>query len=428
MAILFRDVYLLDGTMERARRADLLVEGERIKKIAAPDSLSGEKCEVMDGKGETLLMPGFFNAHCHAAMTLLRGLGEERPLMEWLEQKIWPLEEHLTDDVVYAGAVQAMCEMAMCGVTGFTDMYYHMDQVARAVNELGMRCSVSVGVVRDPARFRQTLYRDFAEMRGPRIINSIDPPAPYTVPFEFVCECAAEAKRKNLPLQTHFLEAEWERGYLSDTLKMTPVEYLEKTGLAAVPRLVLAHGVQFREDELDYLAAHDNITVAHCPASNLKLGSGVAPVPEMLKRGVHVALGTDGAASNNRLDLWDEMRLASLIHKGVGRDPLAVSSRQLIDCATYQGARAFGYEKVGRLAEGWAADLTAVDLTALHYLGADEDNMSSYVVYAGSSGDVRHVLCGGGWLVKDRAFAPRAEKEIRAGSSAQRAWLLAARA
>ena len=427
MSVLFRNVYLLDGSMEKARRADLLIEGETVARIAEPQTLSGENADVIDGRGELLLMPGFFNAHCHAAMTLLRGLGEERPLMEWLEQRIWPVEAHLDGEIVYAGTMQAICEMALGGTTGFGDMYYFMDQVARAVNETKVRCSVGVGVVRNPNTFHKMLYRDYSDVAGPRIINSIDPHAPYTVTPEYIALTAAEACKRGLPLQTHFLEAEWERGYIIDTLKMTPVEYLEKTGLAKVPHLVLAHGVQFREDELEYLAAHPNITIVHCPASNLKLGSGIAILPKMLEKGVHVALGTDGASSNNRLDLWGEIRLASLIHKGANHDPLAVTSRQILNSATFEGARAFGFEKVGLICEGWAADLTAVDLNRPHYLGIDEENMSSYVVYAGSSADVLHVMCGGDWIVRNASFVPRPMDQIIADSRTQRARLLSAR-
>ena len=427
MAVLFKKVYLLDGTMEKAQRADLLVEGEKIERIAAPETLSGENAEVIDGKGEMLLMPGFFNAHCHAAMTLLRGLGEERPLMEWLEKKIWPVEANLDGEIVYAGTMQAICEMALGGTTGFGDMYYFMDQVARAVNETKVRCSVGVGVVRDPNTFHKMLYRDYSDVAGPRIINSIDPHAPYTVSVEYVSLTAEEAIKRELPLQTHFLEAGWERDYIIDTLKMTPIEYLEKTGLAKVPHLVLAHGVQFKEDEMEYLAEHPNITIVHCPASNLKLGSGVALLPQMLEKGVHVALGIDGAASNNRLDVWGEIRLASLIHKGANRDPLVVTSRQALNSATYEGARAFGYENVGLIREGWAADLTAVDLNKPHYLGADEENMPSYVVFAGSSADVRHVMCGGDWIVKNAAFVPVPVEQVMENSRTQRARLLSAR-
>lgn len=424
MNILFKNVLSLDGSMDKAQRSDILVAGETITKIAAPNTIGSEGCEVIDGKGQLLVMPGFFNAHSHAAMTLLRGLGEERPLMEWLEQRIWPVEEHLDGDIVYAGCMQAIYEMCLCGVTGFGDMYYYSERLAEAVNKTGIRCSVGVGVVRDPDKFEKTLYRDYTPMSGPRIINSIDPHAPYTVCPEFMAKAAAEAVKRNLPLQTHFLEAGWERGYIISNLKMKPTEYLDKTGLAKVPHLVLAHGVQFKPEELEYLAGHPNITVVHCPASNLKLGSGVALLPEMMTAGVHVALGTDGAASNNRLDLWDEIRLASLIHKGVRKDPLALTSKQLINCATYEGARAFGYDKVGYLREGWAADLIGIDLDKPHYLGADEENMSSYIVYAGSSADVKCSMCAGTWLVKDGKFAYCSSSEIIENSSKMRARLL----
>lgn len=427
MKKLLRDVYILDGSMDRAQRCDLLIDGESIGLKAAPRSLSGETCEVFDGKGEALVLPGFFNAHCHAAMALLRGLGEERPLMEWLQEKIWPLEEHLTGDVVYAGTLQAVFEMAVSGVTGFADMYYRTEQVARVAGETGIRCVVPLGVVRDPERFKKSLYRDYAPLRAPHGLICIDPHAPYTVPFQFMAETAEEALRQGVPLQTHFLEAPWERSYFSDTLKMTPVEYLEKTGLSKVPHLVLAHGVQLLPEEIEYLASHDNITVVHCPASNMKLGSGSAPVPEMVKSGVHVALGTDGAASNNRLDLWGEMRLAALIHKGVRHDPLALTAKELLNMATFEGARAFGFEKVGRIRPGWAADLTVASIDGARYVGADEDNMAAYVVYAGGSEDVTGVLCSGSWIVREKKFLPFPEKDLVEQARRQRNRLVSQR-
>ncbi|MGI6075727.1 MAG: amidohydrolase [Pyramidobacter sp.] len=428
MKKLLRDVYALDGSMDRAERCDLLIDGEFIAQKAAPRSLSGAECDVFDGKGEALVLPGFFNAHCHAAMVLLRGLGEERPLMEWLQEKIWPLEEHLTDDVVYAGTLQAVFEMAVGGVTGFTDMYYHTEQVARVAQRTGIRCGVPLGVVRDPERFRKSLYCDYGPLRAPHGLICIDPHAPYTVPFEFMAETAEEACRQGVALQTHFLEAPWERGYFAETLKMTPVEYLEKTGLSKVPHLVLAHGVQLLPEEIEYLASHDNIAVVHCPASNLKLGSGAAPVPEMVKSGVHVALGTDGAASNNRLDLWGEMRLAALLHKGVRHDPLALTAKELLNMATFEGARAFGFEKVGKIREGWFADLAIVDIGGARYVGADEDNLATYVVYAGGSEDVTDVLCCGSWIVRGKKFLPLPEQEIVEQSRRQRSWLVSQRA
>ncbi len=428
MQTLLRRIYILDGTRDRAELCDLLIADDKIQKIAAPGTLDGAECETFDGKGEKLVLPGFFNAHCHAAMTLLRGLGEERPLMEWLQEKIWPLEEHLTDEVVYAGTMQAILEMALTGTAGFTDMYYHTEQVARAASETGIRCAVPLGVLRDPAKFRKSLYRDYAPLRAPHGTVCIDPHAPYTVPFEFVRETAEEARRQNVPLQTHFLEAPWEREYFTDTLKMAPIDYLEKTGLSQVQHLVLAHGVQFHQEELEYLASHDNITIVHCPASNLKLGSGTALVPEMIKAGVHVALGTDGAASNNRLDMWGEMRLASLIHKGVRHDPQSLAAKQLISMATYEGARAFGFERTGKITPGWSADLLVVDISGPNYLGADEDNMATYFVYAGSSRDVYGVLSCGRWIVRDRKFLPVPEDRILAESRRQRQWLISQKA
>lgn len=425
MSLLLRNFYILDGSMERARRADVLIEGEKIAKIGSPWSLESTGGEEEDGKGAKLLLPGFFNAHGHAAMTLLRGLGEERPLMEWLSQKIWPIEAFLTPEVVYAGTMQAIAEMASTGTTGYADMYYFADYMAKAVNDTGMRASVGVGVKRDtPEHFRDSVFCSYEPFSGPKIINSLDPHAPYTVPFEFICQAAEEAAKRGLPLQMHFLEAPWERGNMFDTLKMTPVEYLEKSGLAKVPHLVLAHCVQIGEEEIEFFASHPNITPVHCPASNLKLGSGFAPVPQLIAKGAHVALGTDGAASNNQLDMWSELRLASLIHKGFHQDPMLLTASQLLDMATYQGARAFGFDTTGRICEGWTADLSVVDLSSPHYLGADEENMATYVVYAGSSADVLGTMSGGQWIVKDRQFLPCPLAKIAAESKKSRNWLI----
>ncbi len=425
MALVLRDFYVLDGFRDRAQRADLLIQRGEIAEIAPPCSLEVPiQGERVDGKGQKLLLPGFVNAHCHAAMTLLRGLGEERPLMEWLEGTIWPLEAKLTASQVYDGTAVAALEMIAGGVSCFADMYYHMASVAAVVNRLGCRGAIAIGVVsRDPELLRSSLYRDYSDTQGPLIVNNLDPHAPYTVGLEAMKEIAASAKERGLPLQFHFLEAAWERDYIERTFGLSPLQYLEETGLLELDHLVLAHGVHLLPQEFQALA-RPNVTVVHCPSSNLKLGDGVADLPAMLESGMSVALGTDGAASNNRLDLWAEMRLAALLHKGIRQDSTAVKAQEALRCATYQGAQALGFQKVGKIQPGWAADLSVVDLRGPHYLGVDEDNMAGYLVYAGSSADVESLLCQGRWIYRDRQLLRAPASEIMDRAAASRRELL----
>lgn len=423
--MLLRDFYILDGDREKAERADLRIIDNKIACITAPGSLrANDGEETFDGGGKHLLLPGFVNCHCHSAMTLLRGLGEEEPLKDWLEKKIWPREARLTAEQVYSGTSLAVLEMAMGGVTCFADMYMQMASVTKAVNELGIRGGISVGVVsRNPFLLKQSLYRDFSDVRGPLIINNLDPHAPYTVTLDGMKEIAAAAAQFDLPLETHFLEAEWERGYIEKTFSMSPLQYLEETGLLKLHHLILAHCVYLTAEEMSQLADY-NVTVVHCPTSNLKLGSGIADLPRMLNSGLSVALGTDGAASNNRLDIWAEMRLAALIHKGTSKDPTVISARQILRCATYEGALGLGFRRVGLIRPEWAADLTVVDLTGPQYTGTDCMNMAGYVVYAGSAADVTDVLCAGRWLVRNRKFLPRPAEQIIADADRKRAELL----
>lgn len=431
MALLLKNVYALDGRLRPARRVDLrITEAGVIGTIAPAGSLKPQPDDCVDDRHDgTAVIPAFANAHCHAAMSLFRGLGEDEPLMEWLERKIWPVEARLTPQTVRAGTELAAAEMALSGAGCFADMYYHMEVVAEVVRRVGLRGALSVGVVsRDDKLLAASLQKDLTPYRGPLTRLNLDPHAPYTVSLAGMERIARFGRENGLTVQTHFLEAEWERGYIKKTFGMEPVEYLEKTGLLELDHLVLAHGVWLTEGEMKELAGRGNVTVVHCPASNLKLGSGVAALPAMMDAGLPVALGTDGAASNNRLDLWSEMRLMALIHKGTSKDPTAVPAHAALNCATLAGYRAFGFEGVGLIEEGWQADLTLVDLSGPQYVGADEDNLAGFIVYSGSSADVTDLLVVGRWIVKNRDYLPdpveslteaarRARRTLQSGAS-----------
>lgn len=409
--MLLRDVLLLDSSMKAAQPCDLVLSGTVIESIVPPRS-AAVPAEV-DGKGSLAVLPGFVNAHSHAAMTLLRGLGEEAPLMEWLQEKIWPVEARLRPEHVYWGTMLAMAEMLSRGVTCFADMYFFMDQAAEAARKAGMRCALCRGLVGTDERKLEEgvdLVRRFHEPRGMTRVQ-LGPHAIYTVPPAAFLEICRTARDLGVGIHTHWLETEWEAGYIRNELGKDPVDLLDEIGLAEVPFAVLAHGVWFPEDRAGSLAG-GSLAVAHNPNSNLKLGSGIAPVPSFLEKGVRVALGTDGAASNNRLDIWDEMRTCSLIHKGIRRDPCTVRAAEVLRMATLDGARAFGFDDVGLLRPGWQADLVLVNLDRPHYVGVTPENLCASLVYSGSSADVDGTLAAGKWLYRDGRHETLDEREI----------------
>lgn len=400
----YRDVVVWDAERTTAQRCDVITEGDLISSILPAGTLSSG-C-AYEGRGKTALIPGFVNAHGHAAMALLRGLGEELPLMEWLQERIWPVENGLDGDLVKAGTKLAILEMLSTGTTCFADMYFFMDRVAEAAIECGIRCGLSRGIVGDSdgSKLKENLRlaEDFNGRDG--LINvQLGPHAPYTVPQELMKEIAETAKDMGLGVQLHWLEtsSEWKISGLEGSI--TPEEYLSETGMIDVPNLLLAHCVWINT-EVSGFYARDNVTFAHNPKSNLKLGSGIAPLSEYLKTGIRVALGTDGAASNNRLDIWDELRFAALTQKGITKDPTLVTSAEALRMATVNGALGLGFKDVGLIKEGYRADMILIDLDQPHYVGWDCENLPGFLVYAGSSSDVRGTVVAGKMLYKDNDF------------------------
>ena len=410
MATLFKDVYIADGSREKAERVHLLVSKGRIAEIIDAGKTPPSADKIISGRGKMAVIPGFVNAHTHAAMTLLRGLGEEAPLMEWLQNKIWPVEDKLTPDYIYWGTLSAMLEMLSAGTTCFADMYFEMDRVAEAVLGAGMRAALCRGITAgEPGKIERSLQNnlELAEKYHGReglITIQIGPHAPYTVPIESMRNIAEAAKSHGLGVHFHFLETKGER----DNLGVDPMKYLQDSGLIDVPYLTLAHAVYLDpESELP-----GNIALVHCPCSNLKLGSGIMPLPAWLERGFPVALGTDGASSNNQLDMWGEMRTAALLHKGANLNPVCVTALDVLRMATYEGARAFGFSQKGMIREGWFADLVLVNLDKPHYIGVNEENLAAYLVYAGSSADVAGTMVNGKWLYRNGEYPTLDREEI----------------
>ncbi|MFP4482478.1 MAG: amidohydrolase [Thermovirgaceae bacterium] len=401
MKTLFKDVVYLDGFMDQATRGDLLVSGKVIEKAGEVPGPNAKGAEIVKCEGRKALLPGFVNSHTHAAMTLLRGLGEERPLKEWLEERIWPVEACLTAEDIGLGTVSAILEMAKTGTTCFADMYFQMQEVGHVALEAGMRCGLSRGIIGENENSLEDGLSLTEHFAGEDLITvQLAPHAPYTVPLDFFKKVAKEASAQGVRIHTHFLEAPWERGQLEDDLGLDPVSFLESSGVLDAPGAILAHCVWLEPEEAAKLAG-TSVTIAHTPASNLKLGSGIAPLAVFLEKGDSVSLGTDGAASNNRLDMWGEMRLAALLGKGSIRDPLCCKAAEVLRMATFEGARALGFDKCGRIQEGWMADLVLVDLDQPHYIGWEPATLGQFLVYAGSSADILGTMVAGRWVYKD---------------------------
>jgi 5-methylthioadenosine/S-adenosylhomocysteine deaminase len=355
------------------------------------------------------LIPGLVNAHTHAAMALLRGIADDLPLMRWLMEHVWPAEaKHVSPQFVKDGTLLACAEMLRGGVTCMNDMYFFPESAIESVLEAGMRAALGLIVVEFPSAYAadpdQYLAKGLALRdqwrEQPQLSFCLAPHAPYTVSdasFRKVAQLAAEL---DLPVHVHVHETleEIERSVADHGVR--PLARFERLGLLG-PGLISVHSVHLEPGEIALLARH-GCSVVHCPSSNLKLASGLAPVPALLAAGVNVALGTDGAASNNRLDLFQEMRSAALLAKVVARDAAAMPAHAALRAATLGGAAALGLEaRIGSIVPGKAADLAAVSFDRLELQPAYD--VVSHLVYACGREDISDVWVAGERVVRDRA-------------------------
>ncbi len=347
------------------------------------------------------LIPGLVNLHCHAAMTLMRGLADDLPLMEWLQNHVWPAEaRHVSDEFVHDGSLLAMAEMLRSGVTCVNDMYFFPEATARAALRAGMRASLGVIAIDFPSTYAPDMNGYLAKglatrdaYQGEALLTfTLAPHAPYTVGDEALKRIAVLAEELDVPIHTHVHEtlAEIEQGIAQHGVR--PIERLRRLGVVG-PRLIAVHAVHLDEAELD-LMAREGVSVVHCPSSNLKLASGIANLAGMRARGIRVGLGTDGAASNNRLDMWTEMRTAALLAKAASGNAAMVTAAEALEMATLDGARALGLDsEIGSIEAGKAADLTAVELSSLETLPSFDP--VSQLVYAAGREHVSHVWVAG---------------------------------
>jgi 5-methylthioadenosine/S-adenosylhomocysteine deaminase len=402
----------------------LAVRGDSIAAVGEESEILRDhsSAETIDCGGD-IVIPGLINAHTHVPMTLLRGLADDRRLDVWLLGYMMPVErEFVSRDFCRLGAQLACAEMIRGGVTTFADMYYFEDSVAQATAEVGMRAVCSQTVLKfpspDAASFEDSLAagREFIQAwtGHPLIVPSIAPHAPYTCTPEILRACTDLAIEYDVPLHIHLSETLQEVEQWRDDHGMPVIPWVKKLGLLEA-KVLAAHCVHIDDGEINTLA-HAGAGVAHNPSSNLKLASGFAPIVDMLKAGLHVGIGTDGPASNNDLDMFDEMRLASFIAKGRSGDPTALPARVTFAMATRLGAQALHLgHLIGSLEPGKRADFAVIEHATLHnspHFGREPDAVYARLVYAMKSTDVTDVMVNGRWLMRDRKLLTVEEKPL----------------
>lgn len=388
---------------------DVAIEGNIIAGIAP--AIPGNFDTIIDGRNK-LLAPPFYNCHCHAAMTLLRGIADNLELFEWLNNYIWPAEDKLTAQDIYLGSKLAMLEMIKSGTVFFNDMYFAPAETVRAAEEMGIRAAVGMIYIDTTAPGKRDIYlRDNQQLWAMRksfsdlITLTLAPHAIYTVHEDTLREVAERSASENLPIHIHLSETAREVEECYKIHHASPVEYLDRLGLLT-PRTVAAHAVHLSEKDMDILAERQ-VSVVYNPCSNYKLSSGRFHFRSLADRGVRITFGTDGAASNDSLSMFDEMKFGSLGAKNEFDSPKACSAAEIFACATCHGAAAFNINS-GIVQGGKLADLMLIDLNT-PMMVADHDLISN-LVYAADSSCVDTVICNGKILMQNRIVP--GEKEI----------------
>jgi 5-methylthioadenosine/S-adenosylhomocysteine deaminase len=407
--------------------AVVIAQGNIVDLLPATQARSNYNARQSIRLESHVLLPGLINLHTHAAMSLMRGLADDLPLMEWLNQHIWPAEaRHVTADFVYDGTRLACAEMLKGGITCFNDMYFYPEETARAAVDAGMRAAVGIICIEFPTRYaadaqdylRKGLAARDRYLSEPLLSFCLAPHAPYTVSDRSLEQIVTYANELDLPIHIHLHETEDEIKESLTRYGMRPVERLRRLGLIC-SNLIAVHAVHLNHEEIDLLA-HYGASVAHCPSSNLKLASGIAPVARFVERNLNTGLGTDGAASNNRLDLLEEMRLAALLAKAQSTRANSVPAHTALHMATLGAAKALGLDhRIGSIEVGKLADLCAIDFTDLAL--APVYHPASHVVYAASRNHVSHVWIEGQMKLDQGQLTGTDEERLRANA---RAWQL----
>ena len=393
---------LLKGVLHEGKKVDILIEGNRFKKIS--ENIEDEDAEIIPCKDKAIF-PAFYNCHTHMPMTLLKGLTDEKELMQWLKEDIWPREAKMKPHDIYVASKFAILEMIKGGIVFCNDMYQFPEETMKAIDEMGIRGVVSkpeVNVTYTPEEFEEKKkkvlkFMDYPNINENRIIKGISCHSIYTLSEEFLKFYSDLAKKNNMRIHIHACETQKEIDDCQKAHHCTPIEYLEKLGLLT-DKTILAHSVHLTEKDMDIIKKYD-CKVAHCPISNFKLKSGMMAFQKLHQKGITVTLGTDGSASNNSLSILQEMKVCALNAKTQAKDSKAGSAEDILKAATVNGAKAFGID-AGEIKEGKLADFILFDLN--HYLFLPNYNLISNIVYSAQNDCVTDVFCDGVQLMKDR--------------------------
>ncbi|MBQ6018666.1 MAG: amidohydrolase [Clostridia bacterium] len=354
-----------------------------------------------------LALPGLYNCHTHAAMVALRGAGSDLPLNRWLRDVIFQREKNIRAETVLAASRLAIAEMLACGTVSFTDMYFFPEETARAVEESGVKANLTkhLQMTDEGSRARQIresveFFRSYHGAADGRIRVDFGVHAWYTCDFDTVSEYTALCAQSGARMHIHLSETDGEMNDCLARCGKTPVQWFRDAGAFRSP-VTATHCVALTPEDIRILT-ENRVGVVHCPTSNMKLGSGPANVPELLRNGIKIALGTDGAASNNNLNLFEEMHLAALLHKGIFKDPTLLPTRTVLDMATVNGAAMQGREKCGALCEGYRADLVLLDMNRPHLI--PNDDAAALLVYSAQGGDVCLTMADGKILFENGEY------------------------
>jgi len=399
-------ILTMDPHQTIIQRGFLGVQGDAISAIAHGDPHELRAGKTIDAKGG-LILPGLINGHTHAAMTLFRGLADDLPLMEWLNHYIFPVESRMDREFVRTGTLLACAEMILSGTTTFCDMYLFEEEVAEAARLAGMRCLVgevlydfpspNYGPIEEGLKYTEALIRKW---RGhPLVSIAVEPHAVYTCSPELLASASGLSKQYQVPLIIHVAESASEIEEVRKKYGKKPFEHLESLGVLG-SHVIADHCVHLDDAEIRIMVNHDVKAITN-PESNMKLASGICPVPRLLAQGITVGLGTDGCASNNNLDLFEEMDTAAKVHKVGAMDPTVLDALTVLEMATVKGAKALGMaDRIGSLEAGKKADVIVVDTHKPHL--TPMYNPYSHLVYAAKGSDVSHCLINGKLVLEDR--------------------------
>lgn len=409
------NILIKNGTILKTKpmKSSILIEDNIITEISK-DIADNDAHTIIDAENK-IVMPGLINTHTHLSMSIFRGLADDLLLDDWLNKHIWPLEANLNSEYSYAGALLSCLEMIKSGTTTLNDMYFYMSDVAKAIDKSGLRANISYGMIdlddedKRMNEFKESvkLIKNHNNTADGRIKVSFGPHSPYTCSEELLIKVRELANKFDVPIHIHVSETEKELEDIIEDKGKRPFEYLNDIGFLNNDVLA-AHAVWLNENEMNIIKEKE-VKISHNPVSNMKLASGIAPVNRMLEKGICVSIGTDSAASNNNLDMFEEMKFASLNQKVATLDPRVASAEETLKMGTENAAEALQLENLGIIKEGAIADLIVLDTRAPHLNPLTEP--FAHIVYSANGSDVETTICNGKLLMKNRELLTIDEEE-----------------